>query len=358
MQFHSKVRRWAGFALLGLVALAVLSACDQAGAKSPSILDTHGPVAEREAGFFWFIFWVATIIFVLVTGALLVSVFRFRSREGSAPARQLHGNTPLELTWTIIPSVVLFIVLGVTINTLFNLAPTGAQVMDVNAVGHQWWWEFQYPDPNGGTMVVTADELHIPTNTVVHIHLVSNNVIHGFWVPQLGGKMDVIPGHDNVLTLQANDAGQSYRGECTEYCQLQHAHMDFVVMTETQGGFQDWLASQRNAATAAATGSAEARGQQVFLHAGCVACHNINSVTQAGTKIGPDLTHFGGRTLIAGGVLTNTPDNLTNWILHAQQVKEGVDMPSFDGSPGSGNGGKALSDQDVSDLVAYLESLK
>lgn len=358
MHFHLKGRRWAGFALLGLVAMAVLSACDQPNDITPSILDTHGPVAQKEAGFFWFIFWVATVIFVLVTAALLVSVFRFRSREGGAPAIQFHGNTPLELTWTIVPSVVLFAVLGVTINTLFNLAPTTGPVMSVNAVGHQWWWEFQYTDPSGGAQIVTADELHIPTGTVVHIHLVSNNVIHGFWVPQLGGKMDVIPGHDNVLTLKADNAGQSYRGECTEYCALQHAHMDFVVMTETQDGFQTWLAAQRAQSVAVTDGTAAARGQQTFLHAGCVACHNIGGVTQPGVKIGPDLTHFGGRALIAGGVLTNTPDNLTQWILHAQQVKEGSDMPSFDGSPGSGNAGKALTDQEISDLVAYLESLR
>ncbi|MGZ3715580.1 MAG: cytochrome c oxidase subunit II [Ktedonobacterales bacterium] len=358
MHLHSKGRRWAGFTVLALVAMAILSACDTSGDNIPSILDTHGPVAEKQAGFFWFIFWVATIIFVLVTSVLLVSVFRFRAREGSAPARQVHGSTTLELAWTIVPSLVLFGVLGVTVNTLFNLAPTGGPAMDVTAVGHQWWWEFQYTNPNGGPKVITADEMHIPAGTVVHIHLVSNNVIHSFWVPQLGGKLDVIPGHDNVLTLKANDAGQSYRGECTEFCGLQHAHMDFVVKTDTPDGFQTWLTAQSGQAVTPATGSPEANGLQVFQHAGCVACHNIGGVTQPGNKIGPDLTHFGSRTLIAGGVLTNTPENLTNWILHAQQVKEGSDMPSFDGTPGSGNGGKALSDQEISDLVAYLESLK
>jgi cytochrome c oxidase subunit 2 len=134
--------------------------------------------------------------------------------------------------------------------------------------------------------------------------------------------------------------------------------MDFVVKTDTPAGFQAWLATQSGTSVVPAVGSPEANGLQVFQHAGCVACHNIGGVTQPGAKIGPDLTHFGSRTLIAGGVLTNTPTNLTTWILHAQQVKEGVDMPSFDGTPGSGNGGKALSDQEIGDLVAYLESLK
>lgn len=369
MRFRSTmsptVRRWAGFALLGLVAAMALSACDDpANSHSPSMLDTHGPIAQTEQNLFWVILVLATFIFVVVTGALLYSIMRFRSRPNSPPARQIHGNTPLEIGWTIIPSVVLFGILGVTIATLFSLAqPTDKPVIDVNAVGHQWWWEFQYPGANGGQTVYTADELHVPTGTTVRVHLMSNNVIHGFWVPQIAGKMDVIPGRENVMWLTANEAGKQYRGECTEYCSLQHAHMDFVLMTQTPSDFQAWLEGQKTNAMTAATGSAESRGAQVFLHNGCVSCHNISGVTNTGSaadqplpyKIGPNLTHFGGRALIAGGVLENTPDNLRTWILHAQQVKEGSDMPSFDGTPGSQ--GK-ISDQDIGDLVAYLESLK
>lgn len=339
MPFRSGKKRWGVAALLALAAAALLSGCE----NSPTILDPAGPIAEREANLFWFIFIVATVVFVAVTAVLLYSVFRFRARPDSPAPRQIHGNTAIELAWTIAPSVLLFAVLVVTLVNLFGLAqPASANTLTVKAIGHQWWWEFQYPDQS----IVTADELHIPTGTVVHIDLISDNVIHSFWVPQLGGKTDVIPGHDNTMWLQADKAGQ-YRGECAEFCGAQHAHMDFMVVAEPNATFQSWVTQQQQTAQTP-TDSLALEGQKLFSSKGCVGCHLINGVNQPNkVQIGPNLTHFGSRQLIAGYVLDNTPSNLADWLHDPQAVKPGNDMPNLH-----------LTQDQISALVAYLEGLK
>jgi len=187
MSFHARSRRWAAFGVLSLTAAVVLSAC----ANSPSILEPAGPVALKESGLFWLILGIATTIFVVVTSVLLYSVFRFRARPGSPDARQIHGNTTIEIIWTIVPSVVLFVVLFFTVTTMFALAqPSSSKVINVTAIGHQWWWEFKYPD----SKVVSADEMHIPVGYVVRVTLYSDNVIHSFWVPQLAGKWTLYRG--------------------------------------------------------------------------------------------------------------------------------------------------------------------
>ncbi|HLZ23191.1 MAG TPA: cytochrome c oxidase subunit II [Ktedonobacterales bacterium] len=357
MRFTSKMRRLAGGAVLALIASAVLSACAD---NHANFLLPQSNAANAESNLFWFILIVATVIFVGVTSVLLYSVVRFRARPNGPEARQTHGNTKIEIAWTITPSIILFIILAVTINTMFAIAspPNNQTDMTVNAIGHQWWWEFQYPD----SKVVTADEMRIPVGARVHVNLISDNVIHSFWVPELVGKTDVIPGHNNSLWIQARTAG-TYRGECTEFCGAQHAHMDFEIVVQSQADYNTWLASQQNPGATPAAGSQEASGYKVFTTSGCLSCHAVNcpdTVSQCPTNvgtihIGPNLTHFGSRDLIAGGVLSNDPTNLTQWILHAQDVKYGADMPSFDGtSPGY----SALSQQQVDDLVVYLESLK
>jgi cytochrome c oxidase subunit II len=343
MRFPTRRGKWAGAAVVALIACVVLSACD----RSPSILEPAGPIAATQEGIAWLIFGLSAFIFVAVTAVLLYSIVRFRARPGSPDARQVHGNTSIEIIWTVVPTAILFIILYVTISTMFALAePANANPLVVRAVAHQWWWEFQYADSG----VVSADELHIPVGRVVHLELFSDNVIHSLWVPQLGGKTDVIPGHDNTMWLKA-DIADTYRGECTEYCGIQHAHMDFVVVAQPTTAFQAWVASAQGPAIAPAKGGTEALGQQVFLKSGCISCHVIDGVTNVpGVKIGPNLTHFGSRKLIAGGVLDNTPPNLAEWIRNAQGVKEGSDMPSF--------GTNTINQNQLDQLVAYLESLK
>jgi cytochrome c oxidase subunit 2 len=268
----------------------------------------------------------------------------------------------LEIIWTIVPSALLVLVLVLTVTTMFNLAnpPANRQTITVTARGHQWWWEFDYRIGNG---FVTADQMNIPVNTVVRVNLFSDNVIHSFWVPELAGKTDVIPGHDNSLWLEAtkydpsNATNNLYRGECAEFCGVQHAHMDFVVKVQTQSDFNAWVAQQQQPATQPAAGSAAAQGKQVFLSSGCTGCHQISGVTHTTVPlIGPNLTHFGGRLLIAGGVLDNNTTNLMAWIYDAQAVKPGVDMPSFNGSQSPTY--PRLSQSELNELVAYLESLQ
>jgi cytochrome c oxidase subunit 2 len=326
-------------ALAGLLVVTLLlSGC----VNNANMLDPKGPVALWESWLFWFIFYVATFIFVVVTGVLLVSLYRFRARPGLPAPRQTHGNTRIEIVWTVVPSLFLFAVLAGTIYTMFNIGqPTDQPAMTVKVIGHQWWWEFQYPDQGN---VVTADELHIPVGQNVHIQLISNNVIHSFWVPNLAGKTDVIPGQNNTMWLRADTAGE-YRGECTEYCGEQHAHMNFVVVAEAPDAFATWVSQQQAPPNAAAQGLP---GAQVFA-AHCAFCHLINGQKVQPSQIGPNLTHFGSRTAIAGGVLSNTHDNLIKWVTNTQAVKPGNDMPDFHNQ---------LSQSDIADVVAYLQALK
>jgi cytochrome c oxidase subunit II len=347
--------RWAGVVVMAAALVAILAGCGSSSGltptQTPNLLDPKGPIASKEQGLFVMILIIATIIFVLVTGALLYSIVRFRARPDSPVPRQIAGNSVLEIVWTVVPSFVLFIVLVATIYTLLGLGQPSGPALSVNVIGHQWWWEFQYPAGQNGisSTIVTADELHIPANTVVHFNLISDNVIHSFWVPQLGGKTDVIPDHNNTMWLKADAPGGPYRGECAEFCGTQHAHMDFYVMVDSASDFQNWLAQQQQGAAVPPTSSQAAAGEQVFLHAFCISCHQINGVNPVAHPIGPNLTHFGSRMIIAGGVLDNNPQNLKEWITNAQGVKPGVDMPSFPNN---------FSPSDLDALVAYLESLK
>jgi cytochrome c oxidase subunit II len=352
MRSRFRYKRWVSVTLLALFASAILSACG----NSPAFTDPRGPVAKKESDLWWVIFIIAVIIFIGVTSVLLYSVIRFRARPDSPAPRQNPGHTPIEIVWTLIPTVILFIILGVTITTMFSLGDiTGNRTLNVTAVAHQWWFEFQYPNEK----FVTADEMHIPVGAIVEVSMVSDNVIHSFWVPQLAGKIDIIPGHDNKLKFKADVPGV-FRGECAEYCGIQHAHMDFEVVAQSPADYDAWVSGQQAGPAQPAAGSPEEAGMAVFQHAGCTGCHVIGQGPPGAKLIGPNLTHFGSRQLIAGGVLENTNDNLARWILHAQDIKPGSDMPSFDGSYSAQNlgGYQALSQEQITQLVAYLESLK
>ncbi|HEU5348564.1 MAG TPA: cytochrome c oxidase subunit II [Ktedonobacterales bacterium] len=340
MPFRSRLTRWGAISALALAIAGLLAGC---ATNSPSTLDPAGPNAEKEAGLFWLILVIATIVFVAVTGALIYMMIRYRARPGAPAARQIGGNQRLEIMLAAVPTIVLFVVLFATIFTMNALSqPKTSNVLTVRAIGHQWWWEFQYPDQK----IVTADELYIPVNTVVHVELYSDNVIHSFWVPQLSGKTDVVPGHDNTTWIEASKIGD-YRGLCTEFCGTQHAHMDYLVRAVPANQFQTWV-TQQQAKAAAPTTPEQVKGQQLFTRS-CVGCHLIDGVNQPNKlQIGPNLTHFGSRQLIAGWVVDNNTENLKAWIHDAQAVKPGSDMPAFTN----------LSDSDVDALVAYLQSLK
>ncbi len=237
--FFRGKRRWGLVVAAVLFSSLLLASCD----APATILNPQGPVANKEAGLFWFILWVATFIFVVVESALIYSIVRYRARPNTPEPHQLHGNNTIEIIWTVVPSLFLFAVLAGTIYTMFGLQQPPGNRLEVRAVGHQWWWEFDYPSQN----IVTADSLYVPRGETIQVDLVSNNVIHSFWVPQLAGKTDVIPAHNNVMWFTADTAG-TYIGQCAEYCGTEHANMKFSVVVYNPDQFNTWVSSQQQAA--------------------------------------------------------------------------------------------------------------
>ncbi|MBX6341296.1 MAG: cytochrome c oxidase subunit II [Thermomicrobiaceae bacterium] len=326
-------------ALLVLLVI-VLSGCGIVGDRPQSWNVTHADNARKIWSLFDLTWWLSVVVFVIVQGLLIYALIRFRRRPGQPMPSAIHGNTKLEIGWTIMPALILAVIAVPTLTTIADLArDPGPDALTVEVVGHQWWWEFKYPDSG----VVTADELHIPANRPIRLVLHSADVIHSFWVPQLAGKQDVVPGHTNHIYFTADTPGK-YFGQCAEFCGEQHAHMAFRVIVDPPDQFQAWVAQNQKPATIP-TGDL-AKGWDVFKAKGCGGCHTINGTDAKGT-FGPNLTHFGSRGEIAGAVLPNTPENLRAWIHNPQAVKPGTKMPNL-----------GLNDQELSAVVAFLESLK
>jgi cytochrome c oxidase subunit 2 len=216
--------------------------------------------------------------------------------------------------------------------------------LNVEITGHQWWWEVRYQDVDASNIFTTANEIHIPVGVPVTFSLRATDVIHSFWVPNLAGKKDLIPGKINTIWLQADKPGV-YRGQCAEYCGLQHARMALWVVAEPQEQFNAWRQSQTQTSVPP-TGDSQKRGQQVFLSSTCVMCHAING-TPAGSNIGPNLTHIASRNMIGAATLSNTREHLAQWIKDSQSVKPGNRMPQNN-----------LSDADLQALLDYLQTLK
>jgi cytochrome c oxidase subunit 2 len=335
MNVRSKYRL--GAALVGaLAATTLLAGC----VNNATFIDPQGPVALAESNLFWFIFYVATFVFIAVTSVLLISIVRFRARPGLPAPRQLHGNTTIELIWTVVPSLILFSVLGITIYTLFSIGePANANALTVRVIGHQWWWEFQYSDNGGFT---TADEMHIPVGRVVHVELRSNNVIHSFWVPQLGGKRDVVPGRLNRLIFTADTPGE-YRGQCAEFCGVSHANMGMRVIVDAPDAFARWVAAQK--AEPAEPAGLAAEGKAIFSASACVGCHTIRGVSSG--ALGPDLTTFGSRHTLAAGLLPATVENVAAWLKNPPALKPDAKMPAL-----------GLTDDQARAVATYLIGLK
>ena len=329
---------------LGRLALPVgvlgflLAACTQE--YEYNSLAPAGPVAEKQADLYFLTFWIATGVFVLVEGALLFALFRFRRRSTEDTPKQIHGNTRLEIIWTIIPAVLLAGVAVPTIGTIFDLSGCPDDGVEVEVVGHQWWWEVNYPE----LQVTTANEIHIPARQPVCITLTSEDVIHSFSVPRLAGKQDMVPGRTIELQLQANEPGV-YHGECAEYCGLSHGIMLFQVVADASPDFDAWVELQRQPAKPPAPGSELETTLQT-----CFACHAIQGVNEPppGVPIkGPNLTHVGSRRTIVAGWLENNPRDLARWLRDPPRVKPGSLMPDYN-----------LTDEQIEDLVAYLGSLQ
>ena len=278
---------------------------------------------------------IALLIFIGVEAALVYAIWRYRaSRMAGEPATFEH-NRRLEIAWTAAPALILAVVFVLTLGTMAEINGAGVPpAMRIAATGHQWWWEFGY----GGTKI--ANELHIPVDTPVDLDLTSVDVIHSFWVPELGPKMDMLPGTRNHLRLLARRSG-SYDGQCAEFCGVEHAWMRIRVVVQSQAEFDSWLAAQR---LPAATKGGE--GEHVFLSNICVNCHTITGTAAAGTA-GPDLTHVASRVTIGAGVLPNDVAHMRAWLADPQRYKPGSLMPRV-----------PLSEADLDALAAYLGALK
>lgn len=296
------------------------------------------PQARSISLLFWLVMAVAGVILFGVLGVLVYIIIRFRSRPGQAEPRPVYGNMRLELWWTAIPFVLLVVVYGFMVGELRNEISIGPNALDITVVGHQWWWEYRYPNN-----VIAANELHVPAGRQVRLLLQSADVVHTFWVPELAGKEQTIPGQNNIWTFTAEKPG-TYDGACSEYCGTQHGWMRLKVVADSSADFDRWLAAQAQAlpANAAATHQAAV---QLYAQNACGGCHTINGLSNG--KAAPDLTHVGGRTTIGAGVLANTPENMTRWMTNPQDFKPGSLMPTFH-----------FTQQQASQMAALLEDLK
>ncbi len=315
-----------------------------------SALDAAGPQAGRIAGLWWLMFWVCSAVFVTVTAALAGAVMLRGRRMGENPDHTLSPETRRLLTrWVggavAVTVLLLFVLLVASVGTgraVASLSSPGAPVIQVT--GHQWWWQVEYLDPVPGRRVTTANEIHIPVGKPVLFRLVSHDVIHSFWVPNLHGKRDMIPGHDTEYWLQAGRPGV-YRGFCAEFCGHQHAHMGLLVIAEPPAAFDAWYAAQLQPSVLPST-PLQQRGRQLVESLPCALCHNIQG-SQASGRTGPDLTHLASRRTIAAAALPNTPGNLAGWILDPQSIKPGTHMPA-----------NSMASEDVQAVLAYLGSLR
>ena len=454
MPVTPRLRRLLAAALPAVLAV-VFSACSNA--DYPNSVFTRFTEFNRDIGhLFDILIWLGTIVFVFVEALLLYTIWRFRRRSENDRPEHVHGNTTLEILWTAIPALILAFIAVPTVRTIFKTqAQASADALQVEVVGHQWWWEFRYPQYK----ITTANELYLPVGRKVNFTLKSNDVIHSFWIPQLGGKRDVVTNHPNYLWFTPDSVGeQAWNGMCVEYCGSSHANMRFKAFTVTQANFESWAAHQASpaafgavapaapvpaSAAAAPAGapanpvggsptrpasapaasnvaattampaahdmSAMAGGATVqqagfiafpreklpshvvpstpippggltfdeslkgdaergraFLSTGgggCVGCHMINGNPTMMGIIGPNLTHVGSRTTIAGGIYPNDTKHLALWIKNSRWMKPGVIMPTlgaFQRDPVTGQTipKTGLTDQQIADVVAYLQALK
>lgn len=333
---------------LALCIAPLLSACS----GFQSVLDPKGPRSEAVAKLHWTLTAIATVVYIIVIGALIFALWRASTRAPVIDEHE-HHETPAQadvmkrgvIIGIAATVVIMLTFVVVSVSTGSALAKVGgAKPLRIDVVGHQWWWEVKYDDPDPHNIVNTANEIHVPVGRPVLIKMTSTDVIHSFWAPNLAGKKDLIPGHETTTWFRADTAG-IYRGQCAEFCGHQHAKMAFYVVAEPRLDFEKWLGQQRESAKTP-TDSLTQSGERVFLAGPCAMCHTISG-TGAGGTIGPDLTHLASRRTIAAGTLPLTTGNLAGWILDPQSIKPGAKMPPSQIDP-----------QSLQALLAYLGTLK
>jgi cytochrome c oxidase subunit 2 len=328
-----------------LLALLVLAGC----VGNQSALDPRGVGARLVGDLFWLFLAVSTLVLLLVSIGLAWGLARRRRAAEAAvgplePSPRERAASTVIVIATTATALTLFVLTGfsyVTGKTIADL--TGSETVTLRITGHQWWWEIRYEDPDASRSFTTANEIHIPVGEAVKVKLEASDVIHSFWVPNLSGKRDLIPGRQTELTLLAEEAG-AYRAQCAEFCGLQHAKMAMMVIAEDRASFDRWVDGQ--IAAAAPPGSDRQVGLDLFMARGCAMCHGVRG-SPAGGRVAPDLTHVASRTTLAAGALPMTHDALSAWIADAQHFKPGSNMPPMDLSP-----------DELSAIVAYVEGLK
>jgi cytochrome c oxidase subunit 2 len=343
------VRIRVALGVITALVIALLSSTT-ALAEGPWPNDPQGPQARAIADLYWIMFVAAVVVLAIVDGAIIYSGIKFRERPGHV-AKQFHDNNLLELTWTVIPTlmVVSFSVLSWQKLDFINNTRGGEQMV-IQAAGQQWQWLFVYPHEDrfkllDGTYLVTPEELHIPVGTKVRIALSAKDVIHSFWVPSIGGKKDAVPGRATELWIQADKPG-AYKGQCLEFCGDGHADMLITLVAHPVSDYNAWAVAAVKDANRLIDPQTKV-GRDTFLSLACVGCHTVKGTT-AGGKIGPDLTHIASQKSMAGGAISPVDEaNLKRWIKDPPAVKPGTKMPNYN-----------LSDQQVSDIVQWLLTLK
>jgi cytochrome c oxidase subunit 2 len=335
----TRLRRAIGVAALTLT----LAACR----GWQSALDPQGPEARHLADLFWIFTAVLTAVWVL-TMLALVAALRRRRPAGADPLATdpaTEGRmTAVVATAVALTAITVLVLTGVSYATQKRLFSTKADGLTIRIIGHQWWWEVRYEDPEPYKTFTTANEIHIPVGEPVKVKLNSSDVIHSFWVPTLTGKQDLITGRENEIQFTAEREGV-YRGQCAEFCGWQHAHMGMLVVAKPKEEFERWREHQISAAESASDPERQ-RGQEIFLSKPCIMCHQVRG-TPAGGRVAPDLTHVGSRQYIAAGTLPMSRGNLAAWIVDPQGIKPGVHMPLIKIEP-----------EEIDPLVSYLEGLK
>jgi cytochrome c oxidase subunit 2 len=307
-----------------------------------SALEIHGPAAQRIAGIWWAMLAIGAVIYLVVV-ALVVRLL-LRRQTSDAPRSTRVAKRWILLGGVALPVLVLAPLFVASVRTLSALMHEARADLTVYVTGHQWWWQIRYGGADTTGDIVTANEIHIPVGRKVRLELVTADVIHSLWIPNLHGKTDLVPGRANVMWIEASRPGMS-RAQCAEYCGTQHAHMALPVVAESQAQFDDWLAREQLPARVPLDSAARA-GALVFMSAGCGPCHTIRGTAAGGVR-GPDLTHIAGRRTIGAGTLANTPANLSKWIADPQAIKPGNKMPRI-----------PLTSQQLTDVVAYLGTLR
>jgi cytochrome c oxidase subunit 2 len=336
--------------IVSSLATGCLTAC---GGGVHSATNPVGPQAANISKIWWLMFYVCSAVFIIVLAVLAVALIKSWKNQANdeTPQLDLPEESKKRRTNVVLASVVatvvilfVFLIYSFVIGRGLTSELASKNGVVIELTGHQWWWEVRYDNVDASSIFTTANEIHIPVGVPVTLSLKAADVIHSFWVPNLHGKKDLIPGKISTIWIQADQPGV-FRGQCAEYCGFQHAHMALWVIAEPQEQFNNWLKSQTQEAATPFTDSAK-RGQQIFLSSSCVMCHTISG-TPAGSNIGPNLTHVASRQTIAAATLENTREHLASWVNDSQRIKPGNHMPP-----------SSFSNNDLQPLLDYLQSLK